>query len=60
MKGYVRCSNGKYLLIQSVFDLLEIQVTDNWTGPTEIILMGPGVRPGPFTKEFLNTANDEK
>ncbi len=58
MKGYVRSTEGKYLLIQSVFDHLEINYTDHWSGPTELILMGPGVQPGAITREFLKSGKN--
>ncbi len=60
MKGYTRGENGQYLLVQSVFDQLDISQTEDWTGPTEIILMGPGVKPGPITREFLKSGKNEK
>ena len=59
MKGYVRTTGGKYLLVQGVFDQLTIISSDDWTGPSEIILMGPGVKPGAITKEFLKSGNNE-
>ncbi len=58
IKGYVRCAGGKYLLVQSVFDHLVINNTDHWSGPTELILIGPGIRPGPITKEFLKSGKN--
>ena len=59
MKGYTRGKSGQYYLVQSVFDRIDIQPADNWSGPTEIIIMGPGIRPGPISKEFLTYGNNE-
>ena len=53
MKGYTKCSDGTYLLVQSVYEDLSFKKAENWSGPTEIILMGPGIKPGPISKEFL-------
>lgn len=53
MKGYLRSTEGKILLVQSVFDELKITQFRDWDGPTELILMGPGIKAGEISKEFL-------
>lgn len=58
MKGYVKCADGSYLLVQSVYDELNFKKADNWFGPTEIILMGPGVKPGIISREFLKSGKN--
>jgi len=54
MKGYAKINNGEFLLVQGVFDQIEITRAKLWAGPTEIIFLGPGLNPKEFTHEFLN------
>ena len=54
MKGYAKLKDGQYILIQSVFDMLELTETTQWIGPTEIIFIGPGLQAKEFSKLFLN------
>jgi len=54
MKGYAKIGNGEFLLVQGVFDQIEITRAKLWAGPTEIIFLGPGLKPGEFTREFLD------
>ncbi|MCK5821192.1 MAG: GTP-binding protein [Bacteroidales bacterium] len=54
MKGYAKVKNGGFLLVQGVFDQLEITRAELWAGPTEIIFLGPGLEPKEFTREFLD------
>ncbi|MBN1950326.1 MAG: GTP-binding protein [Bacteroidales bacterium] len=58
LKGYVRSRDGQALLVHSVFGRLTIEKAAYWDGPTEIILMGPGIRPGLITKEFLKSGEN--
>ena len=60
MKGYAKCPDGTYLLVQSVYEDLSFKKAVNWSGPTEIILMGPGIKPGPISKEFLKSGINAK
>lgn len=45
MKGFVRTPDNEYLSVQSVYDRLIIERTENWNGQTELIFMGEGVHP---------------
>ena len=58
LKGYVRAREGQTFMVQSVFGRLTIEKAAYWNGPTEIILMGPGIRPGFITKEFLKSGDN--
>jgi len=60
MKGYAKCPDGTYLLVQSVYEDLSFKKALNWSGPTEIILMGSGLKPGPISKEFLKSGTNAK
>lgn len=54
MKGYAKIGNEEFLLVQGVFDQIEFSRAKLWTGPTEIIFLGPDLKPGEFTREFLD------
>ena len=53
MKGYTKTESGQFLAIQGIFDKLEIKLIPNWWGPTELIIMGPGLKAGPITKALF-------
>ncbi len=55
MKGYLKAQNNRFLAIQSIFNNLEIKEIANWWGPTELIVIGPGITPGQIAKDLLKT-----
>lgn len=44
MKGFIRISKEEYIMVQSIFDQIEIKKVDFWSGSSEIIVMGPGIQ----------------
>jgi len=60
MKGFFKGPDGSSYLVQGVFEKLDIEPFENWKGPTEIIIMGPGIQPGPVSRDFLNIGRNAK
>ena len=44
MKGFIRVSKEEYIMVQSIFDQIEIKKVDFWSGSSEMIVMGPGIQ----------------
>ena len=53
IKGYANTTDGKVLMIQSVFGTYEHQVAENYVGPTEIIAFGRNFTPRRLKETFL-------
>ena len=60
LKGFARTPEGNCNLVQGVFGDLTIDQFEGWDGTTEIILMGPGIEPGPMSREFLKIGKNAK
>ena len=54
LKGYVRLTDGTTVVIQSCFGKTDIAAVAGYTGPSEVVAMGPGVEPRSFTEAFEN------
>ena len=52
IKGFVNTTEGKTLLIQVVFGVLEMVETDSYSGPSEIIAFGEGLAPKMLKERF--------
>lgn len=52
MKGFIRNANKEIYLIQLIFDQLTIQPVTFWTGGTELIVMGSGIRAREVLKQL--------
>jgi len=53
LKGFVNLNDGSVVAVQSCFGETEVRQIENYTGPTEIIIMGPDL--GSITKILLNS-----
>ena len=60
MKGFAKTPDGNCNLVQGVFGDLIIEKFDGWNGPSEIIIMGPGIEPGPISRELLKIGRNAK
>ncbi len=52
MKGFVNLSDKSTISIQSCFGTTEVKTAAQFSGPTELIAMGPGLNPESFKTCF--------
>lgn len=52
MKGYIRISPDETFAVQTVFNDIKVSMIRNYDGPTEIIILGPGLNCREFSKKF--------
>ena len=54
IKGFVRVSDSETLAVQTVFDQVDFRIYPDYSGPTEIIALGPDLDKKQFSKDFLS------
>ena len=52
LKGFINLTDETTVVVQSCFGKTDIIPVDNYSGPTEIIAMGPGVNAHQFSKYY--------
>lgn len=56
IKGYVNTAAGSVVMIQSVFDTLELKAVTGYSGPSEIVVFGEAMTPKRLREVFLKYA----
>lgn len=54
VKGFIRTGSLETLLIQTIFDQIEIIRINDYEGPSELIALGPGLNKNDFYHQFLS------
>ena len=56
IKGFVRLDKGQMVAVQSCFGESEVLPVENYTGPTELVAMGPALVQSEFSRRFMELA----